>query len=84
MKKQLIMAFLVMAAFFSFAGSVQPSFFKPATPILVRHKVFIDINEADRYIGQCVRDGFIIKQVAITRAGSYGSFESQIVIAEKY
>lgn len=83
-------ALIILAAIFLISASTI-TVFTPALPKATRHKLFTrkqqggDIFEiADKYIGQCIRDGYVIKTVAICNAGSYAMDETVIVIAEKY
>jgi len=78
---------LVGSHFMSVADTTTPKVIvtRPAVPKVVRHRAFVDIrnfNGVDEYIGQCIRDGYIIKTVAASNNSEYDS--NWIVIAEKY
>jgi len=52
---------------------------KPALPKVVRHRVFGDMDQTNEYVGRCIRDGYIIKCIAIS-----GYNAEYYVVAEKY
>jgi len=54
----------------------------PATPQRVKHDWFNSVEQADEFIGECAREGYIIKSVSVV-GHPYG-FQTWLVVAEKY
>jgi hypothetical protein len=82
MKKNIIITALLAFICLS-AATISTQTVKPAIPVVVRHKLFDLPDYANDYISQCVKDGYIIKLVAVDGDETHGS-QHWLVIAEKY